>query len=294
VAINKIHPETFRIHSPAWDHQKLCTAGRDLEVELGLTPLRSRARDREKVPQRAADCEAHQGIDSFARWARKTLGPALRATDLRSWDDMHDACGRFGVVLRLHGNGLVLEDTARGVRVKASCVGREFSKPRLCKRLGNFQAASARQLEASGPAPHRYSPMPSTVAQSLWNDYAQSLDQARTERQHAWNGYRDSASCERRRFKEKYRHQRSLLAALPVSSRDRKRLSQQLALRRAIESRTLKRKLAYQRRAIQKSPHPGSWRHFVASRAAHGDARAIRLLPRREPERSTWDLDRDL
>jgi hypothetical protein len=79
VAINKIHPETFRIHSPAWDHQKLFTAGRVLELELGLTPLQSRVRDREKVPQRAADHEAHHGIDSFARWARKQLGPALRA-----------------------------------------------------------------------------------------------------------------------------------------------------------------------------------------------------------------------
>jgi len=46
VAINKIHPETFRIHSPAWDHQKLFTAGRVLERELGLTPLQSRVRDR--------------------------------------------------------------------------------------------------------------------------------------------------------------------------------------------------------------------------------------------------------
>ena len=78
VAINKIHPETFRIHSPAWDHQKLFTGARALERELGLTPLRSRTRDREKVPQRAADCEAHHGIDSFARWAREKLRPALR------------------------------------------------------------------------------------------------------------------------------------------------------------------------------------------------------------------------
>jgi hypothetical protein len=292
VAISKIHPGTFRIHSPAWDHQKLFVAGRALEAELELTPLRSRGREPEKLPQRAADCEAHQGVDSFARWARKTLAPVLRSTELRSWDDMHDACGRFGVVLRLHGNGLVFEDAERGVRVKASCVGRECSKPRLCKRLGNFQAASARQLEASGRAPHRYSPMPSTVAQSLWNDYAQSLDQARMQRQHAWSSYRDSASRERRRFKKKYRHQRSLLAALPVSGRDRKRLSQQLALRQAIESRALRRKLANQRQAIRKSPHPGTWRHFVASRAAHRDARAIRLLPRREQERSHGDLDR--
>ena len=129
VAINKVHPETFRIHSPAWDHQKLFTAGRGLEVELGLTPLQSRARDRERVPQRAADCEAHQGIDSFARWAQKTLGPALRAGELRSWDELHQECAYLGVVLRPHGNGLVFEDVEQGMRVKASFVDRQLSKP---------------------------------------------------------------------------------------------------------------------------------------------------------------------
>ncbi|MBW2162850.1 MAG: hypothetical protein JRH14_23360 [Deltaproteobacteria bacterium] len=204
------------------------------------------AREREKLPQRAADCEAHQGIDSFARWARKTLARALRATPLRSWDEVHDVCGRLGVVLRLHGNGLVFEDAERGIRVKASSLGREFSKPRLCKQLGDFRRASADQLEASRNAEQPYSPMPSAVPQSLWKDYIQSLEQARLQRQDAWGGYRDSASRERRRFKEKYRHQRSLLAALPISGRDRRRLSQELALRQAFESRTLKRKLANQ------------------------------------------------
>ena len=77
VAINKIHPGTFRIHSPAWDHQKLFAAGRALEAELELTPLSSRGREPEKLPQRAADCEAHQGVDSFARWAREKLAPVL-------------------------------------------------------------------------------------------------------------------------------------------------------------------------------------------------------------------------
>ena len=45
-------------------------------------------------------------------------------------------------------------------------------------------------------------------------------------------------------------------------------LLRQLALRQTIETRTLKRKLAIQRSAIQKTRHPGTWRHFVASRAA--------------------------
>jgi hypothetical protein len=292
VAINKIHPEIFRIHSPAWDHQKLFTAGRALEVEFGLTPLRSRVREREKVPQRAQDCEAHHGIDSFARWARRELATALRAADLHSWDDVHHACGRFGIVIRPHGNGLVFEDADRGVRVKASFVGREFSKLRLCQQLGAFRPPSAHQLEAARRAAHRYSPMPPRVPESLWKEYEQSLDQARAQRQREWSNYRDSASRERRRLKEKYRHQRGLLAALPVSDCDRKRLSQQLALRQAIESRALKRKLAVQRRAIEKTPHPGTWRHFIASRAADRDARATRLLQRRERQRGSHDLER--
>jgi hypothetical protein len=110
VAINKIRPETLRIHSPAWDHRKLFTGARALELELGSTPLRSRVRDRENVPQRAAGCEAHHGIESFARWARENLGPALRAIEVRSWDDLHGICGEFGVVIRPRGNGLVFEE----------------------------------------------------------------------------------------------------------------------------------------------------------------------------------------
>jgi hypothetical protein len=148
------------------------------------------------------------------------------------------------------------------------------------------------QLEAARHAIQRYSPIPAIVPQSLWKEYEQSLNNARLERQHAWSSYRDSASRERQRLKEKYRRQRRLLGALPVSNRDRKRLSQELALRQAIESRALSRKLANQRKAIQKSPHPGSWRHFVASRAASRDARAIRLVQQREQERSPWDLAR--
>ena len=294
VAINKIHPETFRIHSPAWDHQKLFTAGRALELELGLSPIQSRVRDREKVPQRAADHEAHHGIDSFARWARKQLGPALRAGQVRSWDDVHDVCASLGVVLRPHGNGLVFEDVEQGVRVKASFVDRQLSKPRLCQRLGELQPAHVHQLEPARTATPRYSPVPAIAPQSLWKEYEQSLDQARLEREHSWSAYRDTATRERRRLKGKYQHQRALIAALPISGADKKRLSQQLSLRQAVDSRALKHKLTRQRRAIQKTPHPGTWRHFVASRARGRDARAVPLLHRKTRSRDRSEQEREL
>jgi hypothetical protein len=276
VAINKIHPESSRVHSPAWDHQKLFTGGRALERELGLTPLRSRTRERERVPQGAADCEAHHGLDSFARWTRGKLRPALQATEFRSWDDVHDVCSRFGVVIRPHGNGLVFEDAERGVRVKASFVARELSRERLCKQLGPFQPLSERQLETARHGEQRYSPMPTSAPRSLWKEYEHSLDHAREQRQEAWTRYRDSASREREQLKRKYRRRQGVIAALPVSRRDRKQLLRQLALRQTIEVRALKRKLSVQRKAIQKAWHPGTWRRFVASRAAHRDARAIR------------------
>jgi hypothetical protein len=47
-------------------------------------------------------------------------------------------------------------------------------------------------------------------------------------------------------------------------------------------------------KAIQKTWHPGTWRHFVASRAARRDARAIRLLGRRERERGRISEEREL
>ena len=295
VAINKIHPETFRIHSPAWDHQKLFTGARALERELGLTPLRSRTRERERenVPQRAADCEAHHGIDSFARWAREKLRPALRATELRSWGDVHDVCSRFGVVIRPHGNGLVFEDAERGVRVKASFVARGLSRARLCERLGAFQPVSERQREAAHQAPHRYSPMPARAPQSLWKQYEQSLNQARKQRQEAWSSYRNSASREREQLRQKYRLQRGVINALPVSPRDRSQLLRQLAFRKTMEARALKRKLAIQRKAIAKTWHPGTWRHFVASRARDRDARAVRLIRRHTCTRDRSGQERE-
>jgi hypothetical protein len=78
-----------------------------VHADLNRIGRRAEPRATEKLPRRAADREAHQGVDSFARWALKTLVPALLSTELLSWADMHDACGRFGVVLPLHVNGLV-------------------------------------------------------------------------------------------------------------------------------------------------------------------------------------------
>jgi hypothetical protein len=66
-----------------------------------------------------ADHEAHHGIDSFAHWTRKKLGPALQARELRSWNDLHEVCASLGVVLRPRAQQATALPTTRSLPASA-------------------------------------------------------------------------------------------------------------------------------------------------------------------------------
>ena len=46
--------------------------------------------------------------------------------------------------------------------------------------------------------------------------------------------------------------------------------------------------------AIRETWHPGTWRQFVARRAAERDARAIRLVSQRKRARDRFSEEREL
>ena len=131
-------------------HQKLFAAGRALEVELGLTPASvPSARSRESAAESRRLRSPTTG--STALLAGPERGLVLRFR--RGSYGAGTSCIRCAPVLAScfgpRGNGLVFEDVEQGIRVKASFVDRQLSKPRLCQRLGAFEPASAHQLEAT-------------------------------------------------------------------------------------------------------------------------------------------------
>ncbi len=95
VAVNKIHPETLKIHHPykvIHAYQALSTI---LEEELGLHRV-----DRIRRPShshKARNFEAHQGLESFSRWSRRSIGDATELDRIASWDGLHRELKRFGV-----------------------------------------------------------------------------------------------------------------------------------------------------------------------------------------------------
>ena len=111
VAVNKIHPETLKIHHPYQAIHAFQALSSALEPELGLQRV-----DRTRGPaqnHRARDFEAHRGTESFARWARSRIGEANELDRIASWEALHEELKRFGVCLVRRGNGLAIVDATR-------------------------------------------------------------------------------------------------------------------------------------------------------------------------------------
>lgn len=134
IAINKIHPSRLTIHEPYYSHQKLADLCSVLEADYGLDRDNHMPQQR-RAAARAQDMERHSGLESLSGWIARECLSEIKAA--QSWAELHNVLDAHGLVLRERGNGLVVvaED---GVMVKASTLGRDFSKLRLEERLGPF------------------------------------------------------------------------------------------------------------------------------------------------------------
>jgi hypothetical protein len=145
VAINKVHPETFKIITPHRDFHKLQQTCRALETEYGLTSLYGQAHIKSPLPQGATTAEHYSGVKSFASWVQGEPATALKETLSHpgvGWGDVHRTLAGYNLELRPRGAGLVVADRNRRLFVKAGTLGREVSKTRLEKKLGAFEPPS--------------------------------------------------------------------------------------------------------------------------------------------------------
>ncbi len=278
VAVNKIHPETLKIHHPYKAIHAYQALSSILEEELGLHRV-----DRTRGPSRshkARDFEAHQGLQSFSRWASRTIG-VTELDRIESWPALHEALKRFGVRLVPRGNGLAVVDAMRAnLACKASSLGRQWSKQRLCERYGEFVPGPS-WAEVAREQVNAYveQPLGRALDDGLWREYQEALAAARIHRselREALTRRVDGArAAHRRRFKLKHH----AIAAMPIPGRDKRSLYRSLSFERRTAERRLRATIK-QWRTLRLDTHPGSWKEFLAARAARGDQRAIGRLTR--------------
>jgi hypothetical protein len=278
VAVNKIHPQTLKIHHPykaIHGYQALSSA---LEEELGLHRVdRTRSHCQS---HRAREFEAHRGLESFSRWASRSIG-VTELNRIESWPALHEELKRFGVRLVPRGNGLAIVDTTRAnLRCKASSLGRQWSKRRLCERYGEFvPGASAVEVAREQVNAYVERPLGRALDDGLWHEYQEALAAARIHRSELREALTRRVDAARAAHRRRFKLTHHAIAAMPIPGQDKRSLYKNLSLERRMAERGLRATIK-QWRTLRLDAHPGSWKEFLAARAGHGDQRAIGRLIR--------------
>jgi hypothetical protein len=280
VAVSKIHPRRLKIHHPWKDIEKFQALASELEQELGLHRV-DRSRDKQRTGRSYASrqFESARGEASFARWARTRIGEAVELAPIADWQELHTRLAAHGVRLVPRGNGLALVDTTRdSLHCKASALGRQWSKQKLVERFGAFERGPSAERVARGQREH-YEPKPLEPLRDdgLWHEYRRELTAMRRKREqtHEEIAARIKRARDAHRSRFKLRHH--AIQALPIAAKDKRTLYKALGAERAGAERTLRLSVkAWRARA--RTLQAGTWKAFLAERAAHGDARAVRRL----------------
>ena len=311
VAINKIHPITFRAIEPHFDMPKLMQACREMELKHGLIlDNHGLAEDREKerglpdAGERAEDrsgprpgdgadkMEAHGGRESLASWIEQNAKAPLieAATQAVSWTDFHTRLADLGLTLKPRGAGFVIGADGTSAHVKASSVDRALGIGPLTERLGDYQPP-ARGRDQARPQPSRqYAAGPKhdrQLSASLYQRFQterQRVDAARTQ---AVADLGQNHAAYAKGLSQHYRRQRAALRAERYLAPEiRKQRLDELAIGQ-IRDRAERRQLAIQQRAHirQHNPLP-SWQSFLEREAARGDEKAVAVLRSRTISRS--------
>ncbi|MDH3844462.1 MAG: relaxase/mobilization nuclease domain-containing protein [Myxococcales bacterium] len=280
IAVNKIHPETLKIHHPYKAIHAYRALGRIFEDELGLHRV-----DRTRSPSQshgARNFEAHQGLESFSRWARRSIGDAMELDHIPSWAALHEELKCFGVRLVRRGNGLAIVDATRPtLACKASTLGRRWSKQRLCERYGEFvPGPNSVEVAREQVDPYVERPLGRVIDDGLWREYQDALGAARTRRDAEREALSSKVAEARAAHRRHFRSRHHAIAALPISARKKRKLYKMLSFERKAAERKLRAKIKTWR-TVSVREHPGSWKEFLATRAARGDNRATRRLARK-------------
>jgi len=310
IMVNKVHPETFKAHTPYRNWLTLDAAMRVLEARYGWThtdgPTRwdeeSKQAVRASYSERnalrtaqqqptgaAAKFEHYHDEESLQTYMRREVAPLVRTLLTRQnvrWEVLHTFLAKYHLrIEKGEAGGYTVLAADHNIRVKASDVFRNNFAGRVNREttesvLGPWTPAST-SIQHS--APH--------LAQHSERNIAQREErkaQRRAERSalmDEYNQYRnrqwevckafttDGRDCTQY-LRDVLRQQKKEIRSSALSWPDKKVLLSQAAAQSVLEIRDLK--LSIQRR--RQEAFPKNLRSWVADRAADGDARAAAQL----------------
>lgn len=284
VAINKVHPVTHNLISPAFSWTALAKCALKCEQDFKLShdnhvvqrvlfvngkPVVENYEPEDEYirNQKARDMEFKEGIESVTRFLKSEMLNPL--SEAKTWEEFNALLKDKGLALQIKGNGFVFKTDDDSVSVKASSVSREFSFEKLSKKLGPFKPFDPVQKDESkwkrkGPS-------------ALYLQYLE-------ERNTAWLakkiGAKDEAFRAREEAKSRYR------AALASIRTNRDKQARDLFRAKAFEiyQKELDVISERQQKTFErfKQEKPLGWKAWVQRRAMEGDIEALLELRKKD------------
>jgi hypothetical protein len=310
IMVNKVHPETFKAHTPYRNWLTLDAAVRFLEAKHGWTHTAGPTRWDEQSKQAvrssrsernalrtarqlpagaAAQFEHYQDQESFQSYVRREVAPSVQKLLMRkgvTWDDLHLILSK--VHLRLEkgeSGGYTVLAVDYNIRVKASDAFRHNFAGKINRQatevaLGPWTPAST-SVQQAVPHPAQLSGPNSTQREerkaqrradrsSLMSQYNLYRNRQREVCKAFTTDGRDCTQY----LREVLRQQKKEIRASALSWPDKKVLYSQAAAHSVLEVRALKQSIQKRRQEA----FPKDLRSWVADRASEGDARAAAQL----------------
>jgi len=282
VAINKVHPQTFKTITPYFDQPRLQAACIELEKKHGLTPTNHQMPERgqNKLKGRAEAMELQGKQQSLIQWVRDEAGPALlKAQEAgHGWQDLHKAAASYGLEIKSRGAGLVIAMAGdKYARVKPSEIDRRLSFGALTRKWGAFQEPRGPQ-----PAPKWVYPRAPVLTRSpataeLFKEFQRDRQRALEERKAGRETRREGATIWRKKMVGWAAERRAAIKAMPFTAEGRQEAYAALKRDKMLAAEREKARLADDRRQAEARALP-TWQSWLRDQAARGNTVAAEVL----------------
>jgi hypothetical protein len=310
IMVNKVHPETFKAHTPYRNWLTLDAAVRFLEAKYGWSHTVGPTRWDEESKQAvrtsrsernalraarqhptgvAAQFEHYHDEESLQTYVRREVASSVRQLLTRpnvTWDDLHFLLSKAHLrVEKNESGGYTVLAVDHNIRVKASDVFRHNFAGKINRQateaaLGPWTPAST-SLPHSAPHAPQHSARNTTLREERKEQRRQDRDALMSEYKRYRNQQREvckGITAEGRKDRQYLlnilRQQKKEIRACALRWSVKKGLLSQTAAQSVLEVRALK--LSVQQKRQQ--AFPKNLRAWVADRAVEGDARAAAQL----------------
>ncbi len=219
VAINRIHPRTYKVHTPYYDFDALEKTRLEMEVKYGLIRTSARGEVLDRQNPKARDYEANTFEVSFSTYVKDYADELLKIREnAKTWPEFHEGLAEYSLELKKRGNGLVFKEMDGPRMEKASTVHRDFSRAAMEGRFGPYQAP-AMEPERSGRR-DRYERRPlydRHRKSDQWVNYKKQLGKPGSK--HSWKSFLTGQAHLDRAAIEMLKGEEAMLSLMGLGSR---------------------------------------------------------------------------